>query len=266
MAPFVPVADVVAQDRSCAGFAQPLRMRVHRMGSGRATPPALIYFHPGRFVAGRLEDAETVARTLAERFGLAVVSPEYSLAAQYPFPAAAEDAYAALRWTHDNAGPGLWNARRIAVIGHEAGGNLAAVVAMMARDRGGPHIAAQVLLTPMLDPSLTSCSMRQAEETSRACGAAYGRYLPHASDRLHPYAAPGLCSRLEQLPPALILTAATDPLRDEAQHYGAKLSAAGVRTRVAQLDQAGWSAAAWREIGDFLEPLLAPARGKAHHT
>ena len=100
MAPFVPAADVVAQDRSCAGFVQPLRMRVHRTGNGRATPPALIYFHPGRFIAGGLEDAEAVARALAERFGIAVVTPDYSLAGQCPFPAAAEDAYAALQWTH----------------------------------------------------------------------------------------------------------------------------------------------------------------------
>lgn len=266
MAPFVPAADVVAQDRSCAGFAHALRMRVHRTGNSRATPPALIYFHPGRFVAGGLEDADAVARALAERFGVAVVTPDYSLAAQCPFPAAAEDAYAAVQWTHDNAGPGLWSARRIAVIGHEAGGNLAAVAAMMARDRGGPHIAAQVLLSPMLDPSLTSCSMRQAEDVSRACGAAYHRYLPNAADRMHPYASPGLCTRLEGLPPALILTADDDPLRDEAQHYGAKLSAVRVPTRVVRLSEAGWSAAAWREIGTFLEPLLAPSRGKAANT
>ncbi|HLU76519.1 MAG TPA: alpha/beta hydrolase [Burkholderiales bacterium] len=266
MVPFVPAADIAAQDRSCTGFDRTLRMRVHRRGSGRSTPPALVYFHPGRFVSGGLEEADAAARALAERYGVAVITPAYSLAVECPFPAAAEDAYTALRWVHDNAGAGLWSAKRIAVIGHEAGGNLAAVAAMMARDRGGPHVVAQVLLSPMLDPSLTSCSMRQAEEASRACGEAYHRYLPNTADRLHPYAAPGLCTRLAQLPPALILTADDDPLRDEAQHYGAKLDAAGVHTRVARLDKAGWSAAAWREIGDFLEPLLAPARGTPLHT
>ena len=290
MAPLLPAKTVSAHESQCAGCGNGLRVRVYRPDARKVAPPVLVYFHPGRFISGGLDEAEEIGRALAGRFGVAVVTPAYTLAAQQPFPAAAEDAYAALKWTHDNAAPALWSGRRIAVIGEEAGGNLAAVAAMMARDRGGPCLAAQVLLSPMLDPTLSSSSMRVAADASKSCGeaydsylphairvlenkkdftpdsliaAAYDSYLPHTADRMHPYAAPMLCSRLQGLPPALILTVENDALRDEAQQYAAKLIGAGVRTQVTRLAQAGWSAQAWREIGDFLGPLLSPPRTRA---
>lgn len=266
MAPFCPAQTVSTQDSSCAGFGHALRVRVYRPRTRQAAPPVLVYFHPGRFVSGGLDEAEETGRALAGRFGIVVITPAYTLAAQHPFPAAAEDAYAALKWTSANAGRGLWSARRIGLIGLEAGGNLAAVAAMMARDRGGPPVAAQVLFAPMLDPTLSSCSMRAAEAASRACSEAYHSYLPQATDRMHPYAAPSLCSRLDGLPPALILTTETDPLRDEAQHYAGKLIAAGVKTRVTRLAQAGWSPQALDEIGDFLSPLLSPSHRRGNTT
>jgi acetyl esterase/lipase len=263
MAPLLPAKTVSAHESQCAGCGNGLRVRVYRPDARKVAPPVLVYFHPGRFISGGLDEAEEIGRALAGRFGVAVVTPAYTLAAQQPFPAAAEDAYAALKWTHDNAAPALWSGRRIAVIGEEAGGNLAAVAAMMARDRGGPCLAAQVLLSPMLDPTLSSSSMRVAADASKSCGEAYDSYLPHTADRMHPYAAPMLCSRLQGLPPALILTVENDALRDEAQQYAAKLIGAGVRTQVTRLAQAGWSAQAWREIGDFLGPLLSPPRTRA---
>src|SRR5207249_1867038 len=91
---------------------------------------------------------------------------------------------------------------------------------------------------------------------------AYRCYLPHAADRLHPYAAPGLSARLAGLAPALILSAQDDPLRDEAESYGAKLVAAGVKTQVTRLPARGWSEAMWRELAGFLKPLLAPVRAR----
>jgi acetyl esterase len=217
-----------------------------------------MYFHSGRFVSGDLVEADVVARRLATRLGVAVVTPAYSLATERPFPAAAEDAYAALVWAHGNAAQGHWDARRIAVIGDEAGGNLAAVVAMMARDRGGPSIAAQVLIAPMVDPTLSSCSMRSAGEITARCTEAYQRYLPRASDRLHPYAAPAVSTRLAALPPALIITTQDDALRDEAETYATKLIAAGVKTQVTRLPAHGSPEALWREIATFLQPLFAP--------
>nr|PZN06383.1 MAG: hypothetical protein DIU74_00185 [Pseudomonadota bacterium] len=261
MAPPLPSPNTAVHESTCLSCGHTLRMRVHRPEG--STPPVVLYFHPGRFVVDAPEESETVARMLTARFGVATVTPFYSLAAERPFPAAAEDAYAALRWVHDNAGRGLWNARRIALIGAEAGGNLAAVAAMMARDRGGPCVKAQVLCSPMLDPSLGSCSMREAEAESRACGEGYQSYLQHAADRLHPYAAPILCTRLQGLPPALLLTAPDDPMRDETRDYAERLRAAGVTAQVVQLATPGWSEQTWQAIGDFLLPLLAPARGSA---
>lgn len=120
------------------------------------------------------------------------------------------------------------------VAGIEAGANLAAVCALMARDRGVPKLAGQVLIMPMLDPGLSTCSMREmptcADQAQAvgACEAAYRGYLPHAADRSHPYASPLQSSRLKNLPPALILSAEDDPLRDEAEAYGNKLAQSGV--------------------------------------
>ena len=100
--------------------------------------------------------------------------------------------------------------------------------------------------------------MRTASADVARCDEGYQRYLPHAADRLHPYAAPALCTRLGALPPALIVTAQADPLRDEAESYGAKLIAAGVKTQVIRLPTRGWTDAMWRETTVFLKPLLLP--------
>jgi len=129
------------------------------------------------------------------------------------------------------------------VAGIEAGANLAAVCTLMSRDRGGPELAGQILVMPMLDPGLTTCSMRampavEQAEVADACAAAYRGYLPNAADRTHPYASPLQSSRLKNLPPALILSAEDDPLRDEAEQYGAKLIGCGVKTTVFRLPPA----------------------------
>ena len=161
--------------------------------------------------------------------------------------------------------PRHWDSRRLVVAGVEAGGNLAAVAAMMARDRGGPALAAQILVAPMLDPTLTSRSMQHFAANasrSRECNACYRAYLPNAADRLHPYAAPSSCSRVAGLAPALILTAEGDPLRDEAEAYGAKLITAGVTTqvsRLARIESANdtWTDEAWTILAAFIGPRVA---------
>jgi|SRR5215510_14277157 len=215
----------------------------------------VVLLHGGGFVGGTIGDVSPAARALAERLRLTVVTPEYTLATEAPFPAAAEDAYAALRWAADHS--------RVVVAGIEAGGNLAAAAAMMARDRGAPNVLAQILVSPMLDPSLTSTSMRCRPEAmrhgARACGAWYRAYLPAASDRLHPYAAPASSARLAGLAPALILTGADDPLRDEAEGYAAKLIAAGVSTQVSRLARIESAGNTWaQEVLDAIAAFLAP--------
>jgi acetyl esterase/lipase len=134
-----------------------------------------------------------------------------------------------------------WSGARLLTAGIEAGGNLAAVSALVARDRGGPSLAAQILIMPMLDPGLSSGSMRSLHAgpgvagVADACAAAYRGYLPRVADRMHPYASPLQSSRLKDLPAALILSVQEDPLRDEAEQYGARLIAAGIKTLVKRL-------------------------------
>jgi acetyl esterase len=201
----------------------------------------IVFYPPGSFVSDELQELESFMQMLAERSGCCVLGTSYTLAAEQPFPAAVEDAYAVLSWAHKHRAKLGCSSKRLMTCGIEAGGNLAAVAALVARDRGGPELAAQLLIMPMLDPGLTSCSMRQvsaADGSAReadACAAGYRDYLPRATDRTHPYACPLQSSRMKGLPPALILSAEDDPLRDEAEQYGAKLAAAGIRSAVRRL-------------------------------
>jgi acetyl esterase/lipase len=263
-----PAADkaVTVSEHTYPGPERALRARVYAP-AGSGCPGALVLlYHGGGFVRGGLDAVAATAQAMAARLGLLVATPEYTLATERPFPAAAEDAYAALVWASTAARQRGWDAKRIAVAGEEAGGNLAAAAAMMARDRGGPALAAQILVGAMLDPSLSSPSMQRfvanATHTPDACGACYRAYLPNAADRLHPYAAPGSATRLAGLAPALIVTCDGDPLRDEAEQYGAKLIAAGVTTQVSRLPNIEtaahcWTDAAWAVIDGFLRPRLA---------
>lgn len=258
-----PDAVIVGEQRY-RGFADQLALRVFRRPKA-GSAAIVVMFHGGGFVRGDLDAIAPAAAAMAARLDVAVATPAYSLASERPFPAAVEDAYAAITWVAQSAGRERWDRRRLVVAGVEAGGNLAAVVAVMARDRGSPTLAAQVLITPMLDPTLTSCSMRRvATKVSRSlgeCNAFYGAYLPNATDRLHPYAAPSSCSRVTGIAPALIVTAEDDPLRDEAESYGAKLIAAGVTTQVSRLPRIEaadhtWTDEVWSALIAFLGPRV----------
>ncbi len=180
-----------------------------------------------------------------------------------------------LTWAKKNKSKLGWNGKRLVVAGIEAGANLAAVCALMSRDRGGPELAGQILIMPMLDPGLTTCSMREVKlddgvaGVADTCAASYRGYLPNAADRAHPYASPLQSSRLKNLPPALILSTEDDPLRDEAEQYAAKLSAAGVSTTLKRMAAAPLQNAGARnecackgvavdEIGRFLAALDSP--------
>ncbi len=246
-----------------AGYAGEREIRVHR--SGAARPSAIVVLFPGGgFLRHDCDAEDALAAALAERIAGVVVVPAYTLASERPFPAAAEDAYAAVKWASAQAVACGCTVRRLVVAGIEAGGNLATVAAMIARDRGGPPVAGQVLLGPMLDPSLSSPSMLRASGTQCGrCEASYRAYLPAVADRVHPYAAPAAATRLAGLPPALILTADGDPLRDEAEGYGARLIAAGVTTHASRLPRivadGAWSQDALDAIADFLGPRLAAA-------
>src|SRR5450830_733500 len=199
--------------------------------------PLVLYFHGGGFVAGGLDDADLQARYIAQHSHAVVLSVAYALAPAKPFPAAPEDAYAAACWAVKNAAELHIDPSRMAVAGDDAGGNLAASLTMIARDRCALPFAAQVLISPMLDPSMTllgDARRLNSDTTAETCAAAYRQYLPQTMQRLHPYAAPLEASRLAGLPPAYIATAGCDVLHTEAEKYASSLIRAGVHTQVAR--------------------------------
>jgi len=229
------------------GADGPLKARLYSLDASKAKKDSLlVFFHSGGFVGGDLDEADTFLRHLSSALSgqHLVLASCYTLATTKPFPAAVEDAHAVLAWARKNKAKLGWNGKRLVVSGIEAGANLAAVAALMARDRGGPELDGQILIMPMLDPGMTTCSMRDVKldegmaEVADTCAASYRGYLPNGTDRAHPYASPLRSSRLRSLPQALILSAEDDPLRDEAEQYAAKLSAAGVSTTLRRLSPA----------------------------
>ncbi|HEV8313310.1 MAG TPA: alpha/beta hydrolase [Burkholderiaceae bacterium] len=209
--------------------ASPVRMRVHARAVVARSAPLVLHFHAGAFVDGSLAQGTTVAQLLAQ-CGAVVASLDYPLAPAHPFPAAVEAGYAALQWLHRERRRFSGAHAPLLVAGEEAGGNLAAAVALIARDRGGPDLAGQLLLSPMLDMCVATASLRDVKAGPVGCHWADGwrQYLARADDATHPYATPGRSMRLAGLPPTLLITAQDDPLRDETQAYAGRLRDAGV--------------------------------------
>jgi acetyl esterase/lipase len=238
---------VGVEDYWTQGYAGRIRLRVFRpdaLAEEAAAPlrhPGVLYLHGGGFVGGSIDDADLPARHLAATLPAVVVTVGYSLAPAAPFPAAPEDAYAALCCMAEHAAAWGIDRRRLAVAGHDAGGNLSAALTMIARDRGGPGLVAQVLIAPMLDPTRARVRpdrLANADMSAEECAACYRQYLPRPTERVHPYAAPVESRRLQGLPPALLLTAPQDLLRTEAERYAGALIEAGVATQVVRVGHA----------------------------
>lgn len=216
------------------GSSGPLHLRLYKGAPEKSSDDLMVFFHPGGFVVSDIESTDSCLRVLADVCRINMLAPCYALASERPFPAAVEDAHAVLTLTHEHRRDLFWKGTRLFVGGVEAGGNLAAVSALMCRDRQGPKLAGQVLVMPMLDASMRCDSMRHAAdqpdtaEVAQALERSYRTYLPHPSDRLHPYASPLQASRLTGLPPALIMHTEGDPLSDEARAYADKLLQAGI--------------------------------------
>ena len=214
-------------------------VRIYRPADG--VLPAIVFFHGGGWVVGDIETHDGHCRDLANKLGRVVVSVHYRLAPEAIYPAAAEDSYAVTNWLATNAGELQVDANRIAVMGDSAGGNLAAVVPLMARDCGGPNIEAQLLVYPITDfPTDTPSYEEYAEGfglTQKAMQWFWDLYVPDASKRSEPYASP-MRADLSNLPRALVLTAECDVLRDEGEEYAKKLQAAGIECQLIRYDGA----------------------------
>lgn len=215
------------------GASGPLRARIYRpVSAPRGLLPLILYFHGGGFVIGDLDTHDPICRTLAAGSGSMVIAVDYRLAPEHPYPAAVEDAIAALDWVGTNLGVLGADPALVAVCGDSAGGTLAAVVARYARDRGGPPLALQILVYPAVDqggdyPSRELFARGYLLTTDTITW--FGRhYFGDCPPVLRPTASPIRAPSLTGLPPAVVVTAGFDPLRDEGLRYAERLAEAGV--------------------------------------
>ncbi|MCV7384432.1 alpha/beta hydrolase [Mycolicibacter longobardus] len=237
--PRLPVhPDLPSEDRVIDGPGGGLPVRIYRPPStDSGDAPVVVFFHGGGFVAGDLDTHDGTARHHAVGADAVVVSVDYRLAPEHPFPAAVEDAFAATEWVAANAAELGVDAARLAVAGDSAGGNLAAVVSQLARDGGGPAIAFQLLWYPATTYDITLPSFTEnahAPIIDRDAVAALSITYAADVDLSNPPAtlAPARAANLAGLPPAYIAVAGHDPLRDDGIRYGELLAAAGVPVQV----------------------------------
>jgi len=230
-----PPAVAEVRELSAEGPLGAIPLRLYRpMGSKpEDLLPVLVYFHGGGWVIGDLDTHDTLCRELSNLSGAAVAAVDYRLAPEHRFPAAVDDASAATRWVHAHAASLGVDPERLAVGGDSAGGNLAAGVAIAARDAGDLPIAFQLLIYPVTDLRRGHDSYTRNGQgfglTSDAMHYFHDHYIADAAQDLDWRASPLLCGKLAGLPPALVLTAGFDPLHDEGQAYADALAAAGNR-------------------------------------
>ncbi len=236
-----PPAVAEIRDIEAPGPAGPVPIRLYRPHIETGGPlPVLVFYHGGGFVIGDRDTYETPCRTLANQAGCLVASVDYRLAPEYKFPAAVDDAWAALTWIAANAAGFGGDAARLAVGGDSAGGNLSSVMARMARDAGGPDLALQMLIYPATRLDGDTDSHRRLGEgyflTRELMNWFMDHYLNGPEDLTDLRASPGLAEDLGGLAPAYVVTAGYDPLSDEGEAYAAGLSAAGVPVETRRFD------------------------------
>ncbi len=240
-AALAPRAPEVADARLLIGPG-PVALRAYRPAGTQPADelPALVYYHGGGWVIGDLDTHDVLCRQLANGARCAVYSVDYRLAPEHPFPAAVDDCVAALKFVAERH-------PRVAVGGDSAGGNLATVVALHARDQGGPGIAFQLLIYPATDQRLQHASIRRNGEgyllTKRGIEYFQAQYLPRKADLVEWRASPLLAKSLAGLPPAYLITAGYDPLLDEGRAYAERLAQEGVEV-------------AYREYADMIHGFI----------
>jgi acetyl esterase len=233
LTPDVPDVALV-EDGSFPGDGGDVAIRYYRPKKSRARDalPVMVFYHGGGWVIGDLDTHDVICRTMANAGGFAVIAVDYRMGPEDKFPAAVDDAYAALCWVAEGAGGRAIDPMRIAVCGDSAGGNLAAVVTLMARDKQGPALAFQGLIYPATNMHRETQSHIDFAEghllTAKAQVWFQDHYLRGPEDRDDWRASPGKHPDLSNLPPALVVTAGYDPLRDEGEAYADALEEAGV--------------------------------------
>ncbi len=219
------------RELSIPGPAGPLRARLYRPGGEENVPPGLVYFHGGGFIYGDLDTHDVVCRGIAQSAPCVVVSVDYRLAPEHRFPAAVEDAFAATAWIAENGAALGIDPVRLVVAGDSAGGNLAAVTALMARDAGGPALSMQVLVYPTTDFAQETESIARFAEgyllTRESIRWVKRSYLRDERNAFDWRASPLRAGDFSRLPAAYIITAGFDPLRDEGAAYAELLAKAG---------------------------------------
>jgi len=236
--PPLPVGSVVNRVIPGPGGELPIRIYTPH---GTGPFPLMMYFHGSGFVMCNLDTHDRGCRNLCNATGCVVISVDYRLAPEHKFPAAPEDCYAATKWAAVHAGELNADPAHIVLAGDSAGGNLVAVTALMARDRGAPALCGQLMIVPVTDypkPGYPSYVENGQGYGLTAAGMRWywGHYLNSEAEADNPYASPVRAGNLRGLPPALIITAELDVLRDEGEHYGKCLAEAGVPAQVTRYD------------------------------
>lgn len=237
-----PADDIVVgsiEDRTVPGPAGEIPVRIYRP-EGEGPFPVHVHYHGGGWVIGDLETHDADCRELCRQAGVLVVAVDYRLAPEHAYPAAADDCYAATRWVAEHAPELGGREGPVSVGGDSAGGNLAAVVALMARDRGGPEINFQLLIYPVTDAAMDTPSHEENAEgymlTREGMTWFWNLYCPQPAQRSEPHASPLRASDLSGLPAALVMTAEFDPLRDEGEAYARRLQEAGANVTCQRYD------------------------------
>jgi acetyl esterase len=230
---------IAVEDRTIPGPAGDVPVRVYTP-AGDGLKPVIVYFHGGGWVIGDLDVCDNPVRRIANRTGAVVVSVDYRLAPEHVYPAAFDDSYAATAWVAEHAAELGGDPERIATCGDSAGANLAAAVAIAARDRHGPRLAAQLLIYPVTDFDFTTESYKQNGEgyllTKGSMQWFWAHYLGAQELGKDAFACPARADNLVGLPPAFVATAEFDPLRDEGEAYAANLRTAGVDVTAKRYD------------------------------
>jgi acetyl esterase len=224
------------EQRTMPGPGGAMALRIYKP-SAEANLPVIAFFHGSGFVLCSLDSHDLICRQLCKTSGAIIVSVDYRLAPEHKFPAASDDCLAATRWIGDHASKFGGDPARIALAGDSAGGNLAAVTALRVRDQGGPALRGQLLVYPVTDhPSAPKPSYQECGEglglTDVSMRWFWELYLADSRDLTHPYASPLRADNFRGLPPAYVMTAQYDVLRDEGEAYAKRLAADGVETRV----------------------------------